>query len=243
VPKNPLGKATWRAAWYLLGYLLTGGFGFAAALTAVTGAIGLAITLAGIPLLVAAASVIHGCAAFERFRLRVMFPERVLARYRQPSRPGIIAHATTRWKDPATWREFAYLVGMYPPLLIMDCVVFTVWLTLLAGVTAPAWYRAPVEHYSNGLAVHGIQLGYFPNGPSGRGGHGLYLDTLPKALLTAAICLILVALFSYVLVATARAHATVARALLRPPEDPLARAKEVLERSGPLASHLSHNDI
>jgi hypothetical protein len=243
VPKNPLGKATWRAAWYLLSYLLIGWLLFAAALTAVTAAIALTVTIAGIPLLIAAAGVIRGCASAERFRLRAMFPERVKASYRQPSRPGIIAHATTRWKDPATWREFAYLVGMYVPLLIMDCVVFTVWLTLLAGVTAPAWYWAPVEHYSNGLVAHGIQLGYFPNGPSGPGGHGLYLDTLPKALLAAAICLILVALFSYVLVAAARAHATVARALLRAPEDPLARAKEVLERSGPLASHLSHNDI
>jgi hypothetical protein len=36
--------------------------------------------------------------------------------------------------------------GMFLPLLIMGVAVFTVWLTLLAGVTAPLWYWAPVEH-------------------------------------------------------------------------------------------------
>jgi hypothetical protein len=49
-----------------MGWLL-----FGAALTAVTAAAALSITLAGIPLLVAAAAVIHACAGSERFRLRV----------------------------------------------------------------------------------------------------------------------------------------------------------------------------
>jgi hypothetical protein len=242
VLRNPLGAPTWRAAWYLLSYLLIGGALFAAALTAVVGAAGLIITIAGIPLLIAAASVIRGCANVERARLRVMFPERVTGGYREPPRPGIVAKARSRWQDPATWREFGYLVGMFLPLLIMGCVVFSVWLTLLAGVTLPLWYWAPVEHYSHGLTVHGVQLGYFPNGPSGRGAAGLYLDTLPKALLAAVVCLILLALFSYVLVAAARAHATVARGLLRAPQDPLAEAKEVLDRSGPLTPHLIQNE-
>ena len=51
---------------------------------------------------------------------------------------------------------------------------------------------------------------------------------------TNAICLVLFLAFNYVLVATARLHATVARALLHAPEDPLREAKEVLSRPGPL---------
>ena len=62
-----------------------------------------------------------------------------------------------------------------------------------------------------------MQLGYFPNGPSGSGAVGLYVDTLPKALLTAVACLIVFAAFNYVLVLTARTHASIARAMLRPP--------------------------
>ena len=87
--------------------------------------------------------------------------------------------------------------------------------------------------------VRGVQLGYFPNGPAGRGAVGLYVDTLPKALITAAACLILFILFNYVVVATARKHAAIARALLRPPQDPLAQAKDLLLLPGPLPSLLS----
>jgi hypothetical protein len=41
-----------------------------------------------------------------------------------------------------------------------------------------------------------------------------------------------------VLVATARLHATIARALLSAPEDPLREAKEVLRRPGPLKTYI-----
>ena len=82
--------------------------------------------------------------------------------------------------------------------------------------------------------MHGIQLGYFPNGPGPADSWGVYVDTLPKALLTAAACLVLFLIFNYVLVATARVHALVARAVLRAPADPLAAAKDVLAQPGPL---------
>jgi len=114
--------------------------------------------------------------------------------------------------DPATWRDVAYLVGMFVPLVILGFVVLAVWLTLAAGITLPLWYWAPVGHYQHGLVAHGVQLGYFPNGPSGSGGTGFYIDTLPKALLAAAACLILFALPSYLLVLTARLHARTAGA-------------------------------
>jgi hypothetical protein len=88
--------------------------------------------------------------------------------------------------------------------------------------------------YVNGAPVHGVTLGYFPHGANGPGGWGLYVDTLPRALLAAALFLVAFLLFNYVLVLTARAHARIARALLRAPADPLAPAKEVLTRPGPL---------
>ena len=78
--------------------------------------------------------------------------------------------------------------------------------------------------------------GYFPNGPHGHPGWGLYVDSLPKALLTALVCLVAFLLFNYVVVATARAHALVARGLLSEPADPLEEAKEVLRSPGPLSA-------
>lgn len=237
--RNPLRLAVsaglWRGAWYLAGYVfLTGWVLFAVTLTAAVSAAAFAVTLAGIPLLAAAAWVVRGCANVERARLRQVFTEPVRGGYRPVTRRGIIAQATTRWRDQATWRDVAYLIGLWVPLFALDTVVLTIWLTLLAGIALPGWYWAPESTYPHGLRVHGVQLGYFPHGPSGPGAHGLYVDSLPTALLAAGGCLVVFLLFSYVLVITARAHARIARAVLRAPADPLTQAKEVLIRPGPL---------
>ena len=87
---------------------------------------------------------------------------------------------------------------------------------------------------SKGPMVHGVALGYFPHGPYGRGADGVFIGTLPSALVAAAVCLVLFLLFNYVLVATARAHALVARGLLGAPADPLAPVRDVLDQPGPL---------
>jgi len=229
-----LSRGLWAGAWYLLAYQVVGWVLFAIALSAaLTGAV-LSFTLAGLPVLVAAAATISWCANAERARLRTVDPEPVTGRYREPAGPGVMNRLRTRWRDPAIWRDVAYLLGVFVPLAALDLIVLTVWLVFLAGITLPIWYWAPRQTFDNGTSAHGTQLGYFPNGPHGHPGYGLYVDTLPKALLAAAICLILFLVFNYVLVATARLHATVARALLRAPEDPLREAKEVLSRPGPL---------
>jgi hypothetical protein len=229
-----LSRGLWRSVWYLLGYLAVGWFLFAIAFAVAVGGAGLSVTLAGLPVLAAAAAVIRWCADVERARLRPMAGGPVAGRYRQVTGSGVMAQLRTRWRDPATWRDIAYLVGLFVPLLALDAIVLAVWWASLAAITLPIWYRAPWQTI-HGVRYHGSQLGYFPNGPHGPGGWGLYVDTLPKALLTAVVCLVLFLLFSYVVVLTARAHAAVARGLLGAAEDPLREAREVLSRPGPLA--------
>jgi hypothetical protein len=245
--RNPLRLAVsaspWRGGWYLACYVLvTGWLLFSVAVAAATTALGFAVTLAGIPLLLAAAAVLRGCANVERTRLRQVLDDPVGGGYQQVIRPGILAEVSTRWRDRGTWRDVAYLIGLWVPLFILDTVVLSIWITLLAGITLPAWYWAPRGSagvgYVNGARVHGVALGYFPHGSSGPGGVGLYVDTLPKALLAAAVCLVAFLLFNYVLVATARAHAAVVRGLLGSPEDPLREAKEMLRRPGPLRTFM-----
>jgi hypothetical protein len=228
-----LSSGPWSALGYLAGYQLVGWLLFSIALTAGLTSGGLGITLAGLPLLIGAAAVIRWCAQVERLRLRP-FCGAVPAGYRSAAGHHLLARVGIHWRDPAIWRDIAYLIGMFVPLVTLDSVVLAVWLVLLAGITLPAWYWAP-WHTINGVRYHGVQLGYFPNGPHGHPGYGLYLDTLPKALLAALVCLVGFLLFNYVLVATARAHIAVARNLLAAPVDPLAAAKEVLSRPGPLS--------
>jgi hypothetical protein len=227
--------APWAGSWYLLSYLFTGTALFAVTLVAVLAAGALSFTLAGLPLLIAAAAVIQGCAAAERWRLTGVSAEPVRGGYRNLGRPGLMARLRTRWTDPAIWRDLAYLIALFAPLLALDTVVLCLWLTLLAGITLPAWYWAPWQTV-HGLRYHGYQLGYFPNGPHGHGAWGLYVDTLPKAIAVAAACLVGFLLFNYVVIAAARLHAAIARALLRTPQDPLREAKEVLLRPGPLSA-------
>jgi Putative sensor len=238
-PRLLVSAGLWRSAWYLAGYVFAVGWVlFAAAFTATVTAAVFAITLAGIPLLIAAAEVLRWCANVERARLRQVLTAPVSGGYRKVAATGLIARAKGRWRDSATWRDTAYLIGLWGPLFTLDTAVLAVWLTLLAGVTLPAWYWAPRGNaglgYTSPTATHGVPLGYFPHGPNGRGSVGLYVDTLPKALLAAAIFAAAFLLFSYVVVLTARAHAAIARSVLRAPTDPLAEAKEVLAGPGPL---------
>lgn len=248
--RNPLrlvfSASLWRAAWFLLAYVFAYGWAlFSAAFIATVTAATVAWTLVGFPLLAAAAAVVRGCAYAERVRLRQVLTEPVVGEYAAPAQPGIRAGVSARWKDSATWRAVAYLIGLWPPLFILDTTVLSIWLVFLAGITLPVWYwavpagavNAGYSGSSSGTGVpHGIALGYFPHGPTGPGATGLYVDTLPKALLVAACFLIVFLLFNYVLVLTARAHVRVARSALRAPTDPLAVAKEVLAGPGPLGS-------
>jgi Putative sensor len=230
-----LSKAPWTSAWYLLGYLLVGTGLCMIAATALTVGVASGVTLAGLPVLIGAAFAIRWCANAERDRLRSIQPEPVIAGYRAPADGGLVNRLCAHWADPATWRDIAYLLGMYLPLAILDTVVLTIWLVFLTGITLPVWYWAPWQTV-HGVRYHGYQLGYFPNGPHGPGGWGLYVDSLPTALLAAAACLVAFLLFNYVVVATARAHASVARSLLSEPTDPLKEAKEILTGPGPLAA-------
>jgi hypothetical protein len=236
---NPLRQAvsasTWRSAWFLIWYLGVSWLLFSVAFTVSVTAATLAITAVALPLLISAAKVTHWCADIERRRLRQAFDRPVPAGYTEPAADASLRRkASAYWADRATWRDLGYLTGLWVPLYILDTVVIAIWGWLLSWITIPLWYWAPWMQYQ-GRRIHGYQLGfYFPHGPDGPGTVGVFVDTLPKALLVAAAGLIGFLLFNYVLVATARMHARVARALLGPPADPLADAKEVLSEPGPL---------
>lgn len=178
-----------------------------------------AATVAGLPLLGPAASAVRHCA--ERRRLRLVWRTPVRAAYAANSDTGAIAGALSRWRDRVIWRDIGYLVALWLPLALLDVSVLAVWAALLTGVTLPFWYWAPrgtdMVGYVHGQTVHGLALGYFPDGPDGPGAVGFYADTLPKAILAAAIFGLLFPLFNYVLVKAARTHATVARSCLGSP--------------------------
>jgi len=229
----------WRSAGYLGSDLIVGSGLFTVALSTGSIAAVLGFTVVAVPLLIAAAGVIRGCATVERGLLRQVFTEPVRAEYPSPRGDGLWKQARARWREGTTWRDLAWLVGMWPALLVLTTAVLTVWGTFLAGITLPLWY-SHVSNFSIGVGDStphgspGVMIGYFPHGGRGPGSQGLYVDSLHNALLAAAGFAVAFLLFNYVLVATARLHAHVARALLRAPADPLAPAMAVLTGPGPL---------
>ena len=193
----------------------------------------LCITLAGIPLLIAAAGVIRGCANAERWRLREVLAAPIHGGYRAVRQPGILGQVRTRWSDPATWRDFVYLFALFPFLWALDFAVVVVWLVLLAGITVPVWYRYVTETFNNGQSAHGLQFGYFPNGPRLRLVGLVRRQPAPGADRGRDLP-VLFLLFNYVLVGTARLHARIGERAAARTGRPDGRSKEVLTRPGPL---------
>jgi hypothetical protein len=233
-----LSASPWRAAGYLLSHLVVSGLLFAIVLTASVTTAALAVTVALAPLMIASAAVIRGCASVERAMLRQVTRQPVRGSYPPPAGPGLWRRGRGAWSTGATWRDVAYLVGLWVPLYALDAVVLTVWVSLLAGVTLPVWYRHVADVCFGSCPndrVPGLLFGSFPAGPHGPGASGLWIyPSLGPALLVAAGCLVAFVAFSYVLVLTAQLHGRIAGAVLRGPSDPLAAARGVLAEAGPL---------
>jgi hypothetical protein len=226
--------APWAATAYLASYLPVGTALFCC--TAVTSAIcfGLGLTWLVFPLLIGAATIARGCAQVERTRARLV-AGRVEARYAPPPAAGIMTRARARWSDHAVRRDFAYLLVMFVPLLVLDAATLVVWLTLLAGLTLPLWFWSIPMTWPDGRTTHGVKVGYVPGGPH-ISWSGFWVGNIGTALLVAAISFVLALFAAYLVIGAARLHGFVAKSLLGPWVDPLAEAKSVLEGPGPLSA-------
>jgi hypothetical protein len=213
VRRNPVrmffSVGPWAATAYLASYLPVGTVFFGGCLVVLVVSSLLNITWLGLPLLVGAAAVVRGCATVERGRVRLVGAA-IPAAYQPVLGTGVFTHLRTRWHDPATWRDCAYLLGLFPALLVLDVVGLAIWLACLAGITVPIWYWSLTNPWGTG--------------PVG----------LPTALLTAVVAVVLALLTCYVVVAVARLHRALARLVLGPYVDPLADAKRILAGPGPL---------
>ncbi|MFJ8393527.1 sensor domain-containing protein [Streptomyces sp. NPDC094144] len=214
----PLSAAPWRASGYLASYLVVGSTLFAVATAALLISVVASQITVTIPLLIAGAWVVRGCAQVERSRAYLL-DQPIPYAYQDVTEPGLPAHLKARCADPAIVRDCVYLILLFPPLLLLDLLALAVWLVPLALVTLPLWYRAATAS----------------GGTAGRIGSDLAIDTLPGALVVAVVAVALLPFAARLVVSAAQLHLTVAQAVLRPPADPLAQVKGVLARPGPLA--------
>ncbi|HEX3213972.1 MAG TPA: sensor histidine kinase [Actinomycetota bacterium] len=119
--------------------------------------------------------------------------------------------------DPATWKDLAYLVVLFPLGLIWFVVTTTVWTLALGLLTAPLWYWIPADG----------AVALFENGDRSY----LVLDTLPEAILAGVAGAALCVAAAWVVRGMAIAHGAVALALLGPSQNQLQARVEALQTS------------
>lgn len=220
----PLTRAPWRACAYLASYLPAGPAFLAATLVVAVPSALLNITWLGLPLLVGVSAITRGLAEVERRRAGLVGPP-VPSAYRPVACLRLLAAVAARWRDPATWRDLAYLVALAPPLLILDAVALLAWLVVFAGITLPLWYWAVTDNGRPGVGIV----------PVGPGQFLFWVDSPGSALLATVVCAALAVPAAHLLVAAARLHRWTARTVLGPVADPLGEARHVLASPGPLA--------
>lgn len=227
----------WAATLYLLSYPVLGTLWFALTLTITSTSAALSIVWIGLPLLVGSALIVRGFAAIERWRARLV-TDPIPSAYREVTTSGFMARLKSRWSDAATFRDLAYLILMYIPLMILNVVIVSLWLAFLGMVSLPFWYWSIPYLLDDGTMLHGVSVGYVPDAKTAfsDGAFGIWVGDLPTAIGVAIGFFLVVLLFSRVVVGAARLHASAVRSILGPYVDPLGNAKRVLAEPGPLPS-------
>ncbi|MET9227199.1 sensor domain-containing protein [Lentzea sp. NPDC003310] len=127
------------AGFYLLTNLVTGIFWFT--LTVVLTVVGFATSIlwVGLPILWASMYVVRGGATVERAWVRAALGTDIP----QPYRPKAEGTLWQRWKaqfaDPATWRDFGYLLLLLPIGVLEFSAVLAMWSVAAAFIAVPFW--------------------------------------------------------------------------------------------------------
>lgn len=236
--RNPLrmlfSAGVWASAWYLLSSMVLSLALFCVVTSIAVTSAALVVVWAGLPLLVGTGYFIRGCVVMERGRARAVVPEGLPALPPVETAEGFFPTLKAVWRDRVTKRGLAHFTLLALPLFVLDTVVWTIWVVFLAGVTVPVWYRY-IPRSFNGRHWHGLEYGYFPNGPHGKDSIGFWIGSDLSATVAAVAALVLLLAWNYVLVATARIHVNATRSMILQ-RDPLAPARRVLETPGPLTS-------
>jgi signal transduction histidine kinase len=134
-------RSQWVAAWatrlgldtvYLMLGLPAGIIAFTVVITGWATALGLAITLIGLPIALATIVISRGMADVERLRAGLVLGKPIRGRYRPPESGRIIDRLKTLFADAQTWKD----LGWHLLLLPVGIVGFTV---AVVALSVPVW--------------------------------------------------------------------------------------------------------
>ena len=159
----------------------------------------------------------RGGAWLERRWVRAMLGVEIPDPYRPAPSGSPWRRARVVASDPATWKDLAYLVVLFPLGLLWFVVTLTLWTAALGLLTAPLWYWIPAD---GGAAL-------IADGDRGL----LVIDTLPEALLATVVGAGLCVAATWAVKGMGAAHGAVALALLGPSQHQLQARVDALQAS------------
>ena len=114
---------------------------FTIAVTGLALGAGLAITLAGLPVLLATLLAVRAFAAVERTRAGWLLGTPIQGRERR-LRGSLWQRIRAILSDPASWRDTLWSLVLLPVGIAGFTVAVSLWATALGFLTSPAWYWA-----------------------------------------------------------------------------------------------------
>ena len=138
---SPFFSSTWFAFIHLLLNLPLGIIYFTVLVTGVSLGAGLLITLIGIPILIGTGWLVRTLGNIERARLNAFLGTTLRDPYR-PAAPetGWIAKLFAIGKDPATWRDFLFLMLQFPWGIFTFAVSVALWSAGIGLLFSPIAY-------------------------------------------------------------------------------------------------------
>src|SRR3954465_15797819 len=144
------GWAQFFAAWatrlgldtaYLLLGLPAGIIAFTVVVTGWSTALGLAITLIGLPIALATIVVSRGIANAERWRGALVLGAPIRGRYRDASEGPILERLKTLFADGQTWKDLGWHLLLLPVGIVGFTVAVVCWCWSLYCLTFPIWFK------------------------------------------------------------------------------------------------------
>ena len=196
---------------YLLLALPMGILTFTVVVTGWSLALGLAITLIGLPIAMITIHVSRWMAWLERRRAALVLGETIPGVYRS-SNGKFVARLKALFSDPSTWKDLAWHLLLLPVGIADFVIVVTAWSATLGLVTMPAWWWALPKSDPT-------ELGLFQ------------VDSWGNAFLAMAIGILLLPLAAALVRGTAAASGALSRTVLGPSRRQLEERVEVLAQT------------
>jgi signal transduction histidine kinase len=197
---------------YLLLAMPMGILTFTVVVTGWSLALGLLITLIGIPIAMLTIYVSRWMAWVERRRAALVLGEPIRGVYKPPATGRIIDRLKALFSDPSTWKDLAWHLLLLPVGIVDFVVVVTAWSVSLGLVTMPLWWWSLPDNDPTELGIFQV-------------------DSWGHAFLAAAIGLVALPIAAALVRGTAAASGSLSQLVLGPSRRQLEERVEVLAQT------------